>query len=104
MSSDNHPVFSKFTPMPYFYDFLGIRTRTSFFDTSNGVEPQAITLLYPPPVDEEYFEWCDVLEAVIASDKTFTMIELGAGYGRWLVRGAIALRQIKNIPCQLVGV
>jgi FkbM family methyltransferase len=97
----HHPVFSRFTPTTYFYDFLGIKTRTCFLDTSEGLE---INLLYPPPVNEEYFEWCDLLEAVIAADKSFTMIELGAGYGRWLVRAATALRQLKNIPYRLIGV
>ena len=32
------------------------------------------------------------------------MIELGAGYGRWLVRAATALQQVKDLPFQLIGV
>ena len=38
-----------------------------------------------PAFDEEYFEWVDVLEAVVGADGPFTMIELGAGWGRWLM-------------------
>jgi hypothetical protein len=51
-------------------------------------EPQ-----WPPAVDEELFEWIDVLEAVENAGSTFTMLELGAGFGRWSVRGALAARE-----------
>src|SRR5262245_4335351 len=49
----------------------------------------------PPSFDEEYFEWLDLLEAVEASDESFTFIELGAGYGRWSVRALKAAEQRK---------
>lgn len=35
-----------------------------------------------PAFDEEYFEWIDLLEAVTEATGEFTMIELGAGWGR----------------------
>jgi FkbM family methyltransferase len=47
----------------------------------------------PPAVDEEYFEWLDLLTAVKLARDRFVMLELGAGYGRWGVRGALAARQ-----------
>jgi FkbM family methyltransferase len=52
--------------------------------------------LEPPHLgfDEEYFEWIDLLEAVVAAGETFSMLELGAGYGRWSARGALAARQL----------
>ena len=36
-----------------------------------------------PPIDEEYFEWVDLLESVRDARGAYTMMELGAGYGRW---------------------
>jgi len=58
-----------------------------------------------PAFNEEYFEWIDLLETVMAADKEFVMIELGAGYGRWLVDAAMAVKQYHgNIPLKLIGV
>jgi len=57
-----------------------------------------------PCFDEEYFEWIDLLEAVTGAEGEFTMIELGAGWGRWLVNAGVALRQYSGLPYQLVGV
>jgi FkbM family methyltransferase len=68
----NHPVFELFRP------FLA-----SYFE-------QAV-----PPVDEEYFEWVDLLLAVWEASQRntgghFVMAEVGAGHGRWGIRGAQA--------------
>jgi len=59
--------------------------------------------LSAPPVDDEIFEWIDLLEAVEGAAGRFVMVELGAGYGRWLVNGAIAARQ-RGLDSFLVGV
>jgi FkbM family methyltransferase len=46
-----------------------------------------------------------VLEAVKASGPLFVMVELGAGYGRWMVSAAAALRQLRpTADIRLVGV
>ena len=58
----------------------------------------------PPPVDGEYFEWIDVLESVALARDRYTMLELGAGYGRWAVRAAAAVRQRGISECHLVAV
>jgi len=57
-----------------------------------------------PAFDEEYFEWIDLLESIVEARGSYTMIELGAGYGRWAVRAALALRQFSSIPFQLTAV
>lgn len=58
-----------------------------------------------PAFDEEYFEWIDLLEAVVTAHSKFTMIELGAGYGRWLANAWAAVRAYHgSIPCKLIGV
>ncbi len=43
----------------------------------------------------EYFEWTDIMEAVLEAGDTFTFLELGAGFGRWTSRAA-ALARIKG--------
>jgi FkbM family methyltransferase len=72
------------------YNRLGVRTRLEFM----------------PSVEErEEREWIDVLEAVAEAADAFTMLELGAGYGRWLVNAAVALRQSKpSVAVHLIGV
>jgi len=52
-----------------------------------------------PAVDEEYFEWIDILESVrdYASQhlgrRPYVFAELGAGFGRWSVNAVRALQQ-----------
>jgi FkbM family methyltransferase len=45
-----------------------------------------------PPADDDIFEWIDVLESVAEAQGSYTMMELGAGYGCWSVRAATACR------------
>ena len=78
-------------------DFIGTRTRRSFVAGMPGGattvrSTQMVTPSYPP-FDEEYFEWVDVLETVEAAKDRYVMIELGAGYGRWSMRAAAAVRR-----------
>lgn len=47
-----------------------------------------------PDFNEEYFEWIDLVEAVLNSSQRFTIMELGAGYGRWSVNGALAATKL----------
>ena len=64
--------------------------------------PQGVVEPDLPRFDEEYFEWVDVLESVLLTTERFTMIELGAGWGRWLARGAAAAER-RSVPFLLVG-
>src|SRR5260370_35145422 len=71
-------------------DFLGTKMRHEF--KAGFCRPEAITVQdYYPAFDEEYFEWIDLLESVVAASGSYTMIDLGAGYGRWGVRAAPSL-------------
>jgi FkbM family methyltransferase len=110
----HHKVFSRFKPCPgpfsteQLYDrFLGTMTRHEFYAGmawARLVRKQPDVPAYPP-FDEEYFEWIDVLESVVAARKSYTMIELGAGTGRWAVRAASALRQHNpKLPFRLIAV
>src|SRR5947209_3959774 len=54
---------------------------------------------------EEIYEWIALAESVRAAQEKFTMIELGAGYGRWMVSGACLARLIRpGLALKLVGV
>lgn len=108
-----HSCFQPFRPQTsrtdaeFFVNFLGVRTARRFLNASQVSDEQrdARTADGYPDVSEDYLEWIDVLEAVIKSEDSFTMLELGAGYGRWLVNAGAALRQLKpELPMLLVGV
>lgn len=82
--------------------FLGTRSRVEFVaGTVAQSAPQGCDY---PAVDEEYFEWIDLLESVEAAQGSYTMMELGAGYGRWSARAAAAVRQRRSIPFHLTAV
>ena len=60
-----------------------------------GRIPPAAPIAVPPPlIDEEYFQWVAVLEAAARAGDTFVMLELGARYGTWIVRGARAHQKL----------
>jgi FkbM family methyltransferase len=52
----------------------------------------------------EYYEWVDLVHAVMAAQERFVMVELGAGYGRWAVRAARLVEALNPMPCTLVAV
>ncbi|MBM4145433.1 MAG: FkbM family methyltransferase [Nitrospira sp.] len=88
----------------YNVDFVGAITRASFYKGSFCYKDPSFVAADYPEFDEEYFPWIDVLESIIAARDQFVMMELGAGYGKWLVRAAKALREISNMPYLLIGV
>jgi FkbM family methyltransferase len=108
---DHHPVFSQFkrfsgeVPAGHGIDFLGTKI-SGQFTAGLGTWPEARTKqTYYPNIDEEYFEWIDLLESVVAAKGSYTMIDLGAGFGRWVVRAAFALKQYNGqLPCRLIAV
>lgn len=77
-------------------DWLGVRYDTAWWDLYP--KTQAAWVEVPPPAfEDEYFEWIALLEAVRTSRDRFVMLDLGAGFARWGMRGAIAARQ-KGLP------
>jgi FkbM family methyltransferase len=48
----------------------------------------------PHQNSEDYFEWIDLLTSIERARDTFTMIEVGAGYGRWITNAAAAIRRL----------
>jgi FkbM family methyltransferase len=52
---------------------------------------------FPYQNSEDYFEWIDLLTAIGRSRTQFTMIEVGAGYGRWISNAAATLKRRKKV-------
>jgi hypothetical protein len=107
----HHKVFSNFTcwrgwaEAGRHVNFLGVKTRTSYFRMfkPEPVDRYEGDIPYPS-FDQEYFEWIDLLEAVTMAEEHFTMIELGAGWGGRLVNAFAALKQSNSLPYTLIGV
>ncbi len=89
----------------YSHDFLGVKTDPTFRSYLRADPPGPLPGNYPPP-DYNYFELIFVLESILAARDAshFRMIELGAGYGPWLVIAHRAMRRIDGCPVDLVGV
>jgi FkbM family methyltransferase len=105
------PAFLAFRPWEgtvdpgWLVNWIGARTRTSVQTELRGYTAPTFQRGEYPAVSEELFEWLDVLESVLEAGELFTMVELGAGWGRWLVNAAVALRQLDpERPTRLVGV
>jgi len=104
----HHPVFAEFArysgkvPAGFQVDFLGALMCRDFVMGAEPLPPHTETTY--PPIDEEYFEWIDILESVCSAQGEYVMFELGAGYGRWAVRAACALRQRGAMKCHLLAI
>jgi FkbM family methyltransferase len=73
-------------------NFVGQFTDPKFFNmpTRTDLRPIGPGL---PMANEAIFEWMALLHSVLGADQTFTMVELGAGFGRWLIAGVCAARR-----------
>jgi FkbM family methyltransferase len=87
------------------YDFLGVKTDSRFRPQVRPDPPGPITTRYPAP-HAGYFELAFLLDAVAAAaDRPrFTVVELGAGYGYWLVVAHHARRRTSSGSIRLIGV
>jgi FkbM family methyltransferase len=111
--SAHHPIFERYdrwrgdVPEGFTADLLGVRTQMRFYLTraqQRAAQPSHGEVVPGLPLfNEEYFEWVDVLEAADQAEELFTMVELGAGWGRWLAIGAAAAKR-RGLPVFLVGV
>jgi FkbM family methyltransferase len=81
-------------------NWVGAVTRREFFATDlNFVE-----LTPPQALDSDYLEWVDLIESIVQAGPRYTMIELGAGYGRWTVNAALAVRSLGRSRYRLMAV
>ena len=109
MTTPPHAIFEQFTqhkgPVREGWialDFLGTTARREFLQS--WISPTPSYGENYPPADEDLFAWIDLLTAVLSAGESFTMMELGAGYGLWSIRAAKAVQQRRGIPFKLVAV
>ncbi len=97
------PIFEEFTlfegvvPAGFRPEFTGALVSTSFTgndDPTTQKERYAKTN-YPSP-SETMLEYLSILKSIKTAHETFIMVELGAGYGRWIVTAAKAIQQNKS--------
>ncbi len=88
-------------PEPGFLvDFLGTRTRTSsLWKQARELDGQHLGIPVPGDFHAETVEWVGLLKAVRSAKSQYIAMELGAGFGPWIIAGAVAarLRGISNI-------
>jgi len=87
------------------HDFLGIKTDGRFRPQVRPDPAGPIETRYPAP-HGAYFELAFLLDTVYraALRPSFTVVELGAGYGHWLVVAHHARRRTSGGAIRLVGV
>ena len=103
-------LLSNFKPydgpgQPGFYiDFLGVRTRTHYVPGMVQYDKQVVPIPTEDRLLFETAEWEGTLRSVLEAKGGLVAIELGAGWGPWLVTSYAAARQrgIQNI--KLAGV
>ncbi len=90
----DHPTFRRFnflephTDGAFRIDCLGAKARSHYM-------PAAwFDFVAQPMQNEMLFEWIDILDAIATAGDRATVIDLGAGYGRWLVIAALAAKQV----------
>ena len=95
-------------PRGFFAHFLGNVTRADYWAFSPELrqiyDRERVEAFSGPGVDDNVFDWLILLEAVVEARNAFTMAALGAGWGRWLVAAAFAVKQYSNMPFRLIGV
>jgi FkbM family methyltransferase len=95
-------------PTGFFAYFLGNRSRADYWafpeDIRRLYDRERFETFSGPALDDNIFDWLILLEAVVEARDEFTMVALGAGWGRWLVSAALAVKQFQPLPCRLIGV
>jgi hypothetical protein len=77
---------------PFLIGPLGEKIEPGFF-VNFPQDQVGIPPVGPPALGEETFEWLALLQSILDAKARFVMVEAGAGFGRWLVTAACALRQ-----------
>ena len=93
-------------PEPGFLvDFLGSRIRkTSVWKEARALEGQVIGPPVPADFHAEAVEWIGLLKAVRSANGQYVAMELGAGFGPWVIAGAVAARLLHIEQIRLCAV
>jgi FkbM family methyltransferase len=73
-------------------NFLGVRTRLAHVTPLAVFDGQVFST--PVPIGDAYetIEWVGVLKSVLTATDRYVALELGAGWGPWLISGATAAK------------
>jgi FkbM family methyltransferase len=89
----------------FYYDFLGVRTRVSYVPLPTWAEGHLFGI---PEAGKPFLhtreEWIGLLTAIKEADKRMVVVELGAGWGPWLVAAHAAARHRGIYDIHLIGV
>ena len=86
-------------------DFLGVRHRLSaLWPDARRLDGQVLGQPVPSDFHAETVEWVGALKSVAAAKDRFVAMELGAGYGTWVVGSGVAARQRGIAAIKLYGV
>jgi FkbM family methyltransferase len=92
-------------PEPGFIvDFLGVRTRVTSLADSQRRHEGVLDIPVPGDYHAEAIEYVGLLKSVLNARGQFVVLELGAGWGPWLVAGAKAARRRGIDAVRLYGV
>jgi len=88
----------------FFKNFLGAKTALGYVPTTLNMSGVVEGLPVPASTHSEAIEWVGMIRAVDQAKERFVAVELGAGWGPWIVSSGVAARDkgIKDI--HLTGV
>ena len=108
-----HTVFESFRPWVgdveggWDVNFLGVRTRVAFF----SLYEELADFSQRRRVERDCrfrtrttSSGSHLLESVMEAEGSFAMVELGAGWGKWIVNSVAALKAHNALPYHVVGV
>jgi len=86
-------------------DIMGIRTRTSsLWESAQTLDGQLLGYPVPGSYHAETIEWLGLVKTVLSAKSRYIAMELGAGYGPWIVAGAVLARLLGIQDIHLTGV
>ncbi len=104
-------VFEPFRDAPrapedgYIVNFLGVRTRaTSLADGQRGMAGHVMDIPIPCDYHAEGIEYVGLLKTVLSARDSYAIMELGAGWGPFLVDAGAAARLLGITDITLMGV
>lgn len=86
-------------------DVMGIRTRvSSLWANVQHLDGKLVGFPIPASYHAEAIEWIGLAKTVLSATSRYTAMELGAGYGPWIVGGAVLARLQGIRDIHLTGV
>lgn len=104
---DAFPSVKARPELGFVVDSFGIRTRVEYFPAAaHLLDGTALGRPLPPspPLQSDTVEYLGVLKSVITASSQFVALEVGAGWGSWLVFGGVAARHRGIERIRLYGV